>query len=1121
LRTEIDVAAWLDGLGLGAYAETFVEQAIDGDTLAELSEQDLVQLGMPLGHRKRVLRAIAALKPLPEDPPSLAPAPADPQSGRHARAQRRQLTVMFVDLVDSTQLAAQLDPEDLREVVGAYQDCCARVIERFEGHVAKFLGDGVLAYFGYPQAHEDDAERAIRAGLDLVDAIGRLNLGVPLAARVGISTGEVVAGDLVGERSAEQQAVVGETPNRAARLQALAEPGSVVIGPHTRALVGRLFDYADLGAHAIKGYGEPIQISRVLGPTAVADRFAALRSGQLSPLVGREHEIALLLERWEQARHGEGHVVLLTGEPGIGKSRVVQSLCERLENRTHGLLRYQCLPYYRHSAFQPVIEELELAAGIDRSDPAEARLDKLRTHLATVGPLGESLITPLAELTSIATSARPSALKLSPHQRKARLLEALVTRIESMAARRPLLIVVEDIHWIDPSSMEFLELLIDRVAARPVLAIVTARPQATAPHTGGTRLTALTLSPLSQRQSAALVAHMVPDKPLPTEVTEEIVAKTEGVPLFVEELTKAVLDSGLLADHGDRYVLTGRLDRLAIPATLQDSLMARLDRLLAVKDVAQIAAVIGREFAYELLEAIGELPEEQLQDALDQLAEAGLVFRRGDPPNATYTFKHALVQETAYNALLRPRREEIHGRIARTLASDFPEVMEANPELIANHYTQAGLDEEAVEFWREAGDLAVARCAPKEAIAHVCHALALLDRFPASPHRSRTELGLQTTLGGALIAARGFAAPEVGEAYARAQRLCQELGDNARRFPALFGRWIFLVARSEMSEAIAVADEMRQLADELGDTGPRLIAHRSMTNTWFFLGDMVKAREHAETVLAAYEPGRHGALASLYSADPYVVSAFFLAHSLALMGYLEQARPWAHAGLARARELAHGVTLAHALHHACIFHQLCREPAALEPLADELIALAGEHGLAFWQALGRVFRGGHLLDAGRADAGLEELRAGIAAYRATSGLLYLPYVLAIWAEACRRVGDHEAGLEAIAEARMLIDATGVRGFEPYVHRIEATLLRDQGADAALVEAALERSIALAQKQKVKLSELRATVELARLWQRQDRNAEARERLQAVYTWFGEGFHSADLRAAKTLLDALR
>jgi adenylate cyclase len=446
--------------------------------------------------------------------------------------------------------------------------------------------------------------------------------------------------------------------------------------------------------------------------------------------------------------------------------------------------------------------------------------------------------------------------------------------------------------------------------------------------------------------------------------------------------------------------------------------------------------------------------------------------------------------------------------------------MEANPELIANHYTQAGLDEEAVEFWREAGDLAIARCAPDEAIAHVRHALAILDRFPASSHRSRTELGLQTTLGGALIASRGFAAAEVGLAFARAQQLCQELDDSARLFPALFGHWIFHAARAEIGEALEVADEMLRLAAGRDDTGPLLIAHRALTNTWFFLGDLGKARMHAETVMAKYQPARHGALANLYSADPYVVSAFFLAHTLARLGYTEQARPWAHAGLARARELAHGVTLAHALHHACVFHQLCREPEAVGQHADELIALATEHGLAFWQALGRIFRGWRLIEAGQAGPGLAELRAGIAGYRATSGVLYLPYALALWAEACRRAGDHDAALHAVTEAKALVEATGVRGFEPYLDRIEAVALRDRGGDPALIEAGLERSIALSRDQKAKVSELRATVELARLWQGQGRSAEARARLQAVYGWFTEGFNTVDLREAKNLLDAL-
>jgi predicted ATPase len=446
--------------------------------------------------------------------------------------------------------------------------------------------------------------------------------------------------------------------------------------------------------------------------------------------------------------------------------------------------------------------------------------------------------------------------------------------------------------------------------------------------------------------------------------------------------------------------------------------------------------------------------------------------------------------------------------------------MEANPELIANHYTQAGLDEDAVEFWREAGDLADARFAPKEAVAHLSHALELLDRFPASPHRSRTELGLLTTLGGALIAARGFAAPEVGAAYVRAQQLCEEIGDDARRFPALFGRWIFHAARAEMDDALVVADQMLQLAGELDDSVHRVVAHRAPTNSWFFLGDLRASRAHAETVMALYDPARHGGLASLYSADPSVLSAFFLAHTLARMGLVEQARHWAEAGMARARELAHGVTLAQALHHACLFHQLCREPVMMAQHADELIGLASEHGLTFWQAIGRLFRGWQLMELGQESTGFEELAAGMAAYRATGGLLYLPYALGLWAEACRRVGDHQAGVLAIAEAKQVIEATAVRGFEPYVGRIEALLLQDQGADAAQVEACLQRAIALARRQRARISELRTTIELARWWQGQGRKADARSALQAIYGRFTEGFHTPDLRAAKLLLDTL-
>ncbi|HSA79697.1 MAG TPA: AAA family ATPase, partial [Geminicoccaceae bacterium] len=734
-------------------------------------------------------------------PAVLAPEPA--RSG----GERRQLTVLFCDLVGSTELSAVLDPEDMRAVITAYQSCCAAVVERFEGHIAKYMGDGVLAYFGYPRAHEDDPERAVRAGLELIDAVARLapRPELRLEARIGIATGLVVVGDLIGDGSAKEEAVVGETPNLAARLQSLAAPGSVVIGPLTRRLIGGLFDCVELGEHQLKGFGGPVQITRVLAPRAV-DRFEALHAARLTPLVGRDQEIALLGERWQQARDdGEGHLIVLAGEPGIGKSRIVMALQERLAGQPHTVLRYQCLPYYRNSALQAVIDELERAAAIQRDDPAQAKFDKLGRHLQALGPGGPPLTPVLAELLSIPAGERGPAVRLSPERRKARILAALMTRIECLAAREPLLIVFEDVHWIDPTSRELLEQVAEHAPSLRVLLVITQRPDDQPLRFGKAAVTKLRLSRLGRRHAAAMIERMTAGRPLPAEVVERLVQMTDGVPLFVEELTKTVLESGVLADRGDRYELTAPLSGLAIPESLQDSLTARLDRLGRAKEVAQIAAVIGREFSHELLAAVAPLAEAELQAALARLIEMELVFRRGEPPEAVYTFKHALVQDTAYRAVLRERRDELHARIARTLAADFPEVLENNPELIAYHCTEAGLDEEAVEFWREAGELALARSAAKEAAAHLSSALEVLAKFPEGPHRNRTELGLQTSLGGALIAARSFAAPETGRAFERAWQLCRDQDAGAEQMPALFGRWIHLVARAELDAGLEVA----------------------------------------------------------------------------------------------------------------------------------------------------------------------------------------------------------------------------------------------------------------------------------------------------------------------------
>jgi class 3 adenylate cyclase/predicted ATPase len=1040
----------------------------------------------------------------------------DPASVR-SEAGRRQLTVLFVDLVGSTALSERLDPEDMRAVINAYQRSCAAVVERYDGHVAKYMGDGVLAYFGYPQAHEEDPERAVRAALDLVQRVRDLTARseLVLQVRVGIATGLVVVGDLIGEGAAKEQAVVGNTPNLAARLQELANPGDVMISAGTRRLLGNLFECEDLEARELKGFAEPVRMSRVRGLRAV-DRFEALHAS-LTPLIGREQEIALLIERWRRAVEGEGHVVVLSGEPGVGKSRIVLALQEQLAGESHGVVHYQCLSYCRNSRLQPVIDELERTAGIGRDDPQDVKLAKLEEHLEAVSTGSAKQL--LAGLLAIPTEDRGPTIALEPERRKAKTLDVLVQRLKAMAARRPLLVVFEDVHWIDPTSKELLERVVDGARDAPVLVVITLRPEGLPISFGPASVTTLTLSRLSQRQSATLIAGITGGKRLPAELVERIVAHADGVPLFVEELTKTVLEAGLVADRGDHYALAGPLTELAIPDTLHDSLTARLDRLGPVKEVAQIAAVIGREFSYELLAAVADLPDRELQGALRQLSAAELVFGRGEPPDAVYSFKHVLVQETAYNAVLRERRAELHGRIAHTLAADFPEILANRPELIAHHCTEAGLGEEAVEFWREAGELAISRSAAHEAVAHLQSALGILARFAESRHRDKTELGLQTSLGGALIAAKGFAAPETGQAFARAWELCQRVGDEGRLSPVLFGRWIHHISRAELDDSLAVAGDLLRLAETQADPVPRIIAHRALANSQFFIGDLIATRTHAEQALASYQPAGRPELAVRYAADPYVPSAYFLAHALLCLGYPDSARQHAVNALARARELGHVLTMAHALHHDCLFHLLARDALAARQQADALISVADEHRLPFWQALGRIFRGRALVDAGQAGRGRDELQAGLAAYRATEGTLYLPYALTLWADVCRTLGELEQGLEAVAEARRLIAASGIRGFEAHAQRVEGELHRASGDSDAAAEC-LQRAMVTARRQQARLSELRAAVSLANLWRERGKRKEAYDLVAPLYAWFTEGLQSADLRAAATLLDQL-
>jgi class 3 adenylate cyclase len=705
----MDIRDWLRDLALGRYADSFEANAIDSEVLLELTEADLEKLGVVLGHRKKLLKAIAALRE--PDKEIAGPGEADASRAPRREAERRQLTVLFCDLVGSTELAARLDPEDMGQVIRAYQDTCAEGIARWGGHIAKYMGDGVLAYFGWPQAHEDDAERAVRAGLELTDGIAKLDTsaGKTLAARTGIATGLVMVGELIGEGAAREEAVVGETPNVAARLQTLAAPSSVVISLATRRLLGGLFDLEDLGRNRLKGFAEPLPAWRVKGEGLAEGRFEARQTAGLTPLVGRDEEIALLLRRWQQVKDGEGHVVLLSGEPGIGKSRLVREVRARLEGDPHISPLYQCSPHHTTSPLHPLIEQLERAAGFAAGDRPEAKFDKLAALVARGTDRLDQAVPLIAALLGVPKDDRYPSPDLTPQRQKQLTLAALVEQLEGLAAAQPVLLTYEDMHWSDPTTQELLGLTIERLQHLPALLLITFRPEFSPPWPTQPHVSALALSRLGRREGAALVERVVRDKALPAEVAAQIVAKTDGVPLFVEELTKTVLESDLLTDAGDHYELTGSLPPLAIPTTLHDSLMARLDRLPTAKEIAQIGAVIGREFSHELLAAVADQPEDQLRGALGQLLRSELLFRQGTLPDATYAFKHALVQDAAYQSLLKAKRQHLHARIARSLEERPSSAIQIAPEVLAYHYMQAGLFELAIPYWLRAGGSAPRR----------------------------------------------------------------------------------------------------------------------------------------------------------------------------------------------------------------------------------------------------------------------------------------------------------------------------------------------------------------------------------------------------------------------------
>jgi predicted ATPase/class 3 adenylate cyclase len=1052
-----------------------------------------------------------------------------------AEAERRQLTCLFCDLVNSVGLSERLDPEELRETLAAYHRVCATVVRRFEGHTHNYLGDGIMVYFGFPSAHEDDAQRAVRSGLGIVEAVEQLNsrlqseYGIDLHVRIGIDTGLVVAGALAADEGIEDEAV-GVPPNIAARLQALAVPDSVVISAAAYRLIAGYFDCRDLGFHTIRGISQPMAIYHVLHESGARTRLDVAARRGLPPMQGRDDELATLADRWAHARAGQGGVALVAGEPGIGKSRLIWALQQHVAQSPDAfLVHLDCSPYFMNTAFYPVVQLLERALEFGLDD-TEQRLDKLDGLLAqygfdlpTVGPM-------LARLLALKFEDRYPPLDVPADRQRQLTIDALITILLVRADYQPLLVVVEDLHWIDPSSLDLLTQLIEHVPRTRQLVVLSFRPEFKPPWPEGPGLERLDLSRLDREASARIVTEIV-GLQAPTELLDQLVEKADGVPLYLEELTKLISEQGLIR-RGN-----GRLDRarprpaLAIPATLADSLTARLDRLTDSKGVAQLGAAIGRHFSYELLAAVAEttasVETRTLRHNLARLVDAGLLFVERDARGETYTFKHALIQDAAYGSLLRTTRLQYHRHIAQALTGHFPATVETAPELLAHHYTQASMMAEAVPCWLDAGQRALRASANAEAIVHLTTGLDLLADLPAGPERAGVELQFHLTLGPAYMAIRGYAAPEVEACYQRALELCRELGDTPPQLVrALHGMWTNHIVRAQHTSALALGEQVLQLGAATNDDGLLLQGNMEVGWSHYFLGELEQAREHLERVLALYDPERHSSHAFTYGDDPAVSARSNLAQVLWLLGHVDQSLRYSEENLEILRsQINHPYSVAFGLDLAAVVRQYRSDASATRALVDEALALSEAHGLAFIGAMASILKGWTLAQEGDLAEGIAQMRRGLAAQLATGAELARPYWLCLIAEACLESGAALEGLALLDEAEAAVQQTDERYWEAEIHRLRGQLLlaaSDPAAPAVVrsAEECYRRALEVARRQGTRSLELRAAVSLSRLWQAAGRHDEARELLAPIYEWFTEGLDHPELREAAALLDEL-
>jgi len=1109
------VADWLEKLGMSEYAQRFAENRIDFLVLRELTDQDLKELGVVLGDRRKILRAIADIDGIEKNAPA-APARATaaqrrtpiasepiptatpPPISAEASGERRYVTVMFCDLVGSTSISAQLDAEEWRDLVGGYLDAACAAATEMGGHVAKKLGDGLMVLFGYPVAQENDAERAARAALLIQRALAEVNrkdteAGKPaLNARIGIETGAVVI-DAAGE-------IYGDAPNVAARVQALAEPGTVVVTARVQHQVAGLFVVEDRGSHELKGVPEPVTLYRLVRASG-----GGRRAGQrhLAPLVGREEEIAMLMRRWERARRGDGQLVMIVGEPGLGKSRLIEEFHPRLREVPHTWVEWSCSQLLQNTPLHPIADwGRQRFGGADI--PAERRLADLENTLALVNLDPAENVTLLAPLLDIPLP-QDRTPTLEPEELRRRQLTALTNWVMAGARTQPVVLALEDVHWADPTTLELLRGIAERGALAPLLVLSTARPEFRPPWGMRSHHSTISLAPLDRSQVRQMVGELASRYALSREVVDGVTERTGGVPLFVEEVTRLLLESG------------GRGIQ-AIPPTLQQSLTARLDRLGPAREVAQIGAVIGRDFSYTLLRAVTAMEDRPLQIALERLAEADILLVQGLPPDANYRFKHVLIQDAAYENLLKSRRQVLHRRVGEVLRDDFAATAAVEPELLAHHFTAAGRSDAAVEYWQRAGDLAMVRSGHAEAIHHFSVALDLLSKLGDKPDRAAKELELCVKLGPALMMVKGPGSSEVEAIYSRAVAL--EAGEeNSARFKALWGLYYHSMSSGRLRAATAHADELLGLAQRLGADDLVLEGHHAKWATSLWCGNLAAAGDHSQKGMSQYDCTRHHALAFAFSGhDPGVCAHAAGAINLALLGFPQKAMKLSAEAVTLARSLSHPYSLALAMWFCAIVLQVGRQRESCRELATELIELSREHDFPMMRGAGIFFLGWATADGGELERGIASMEQGLALFSAVRQVTR-PYMLAVLASAKADLGRPDEGLELLKDGLALTAVSGEVWWQAEMHSLRGRLLAACGQTDES-EACFRCAIEVSRGQSAKTLELRAATSLARLWSDRGRNAEARDLLAPIYGWFTEGFGTPDLQDAKMLLDAL-